>query len=90
VRKKELEASCEVLGISDLELLGYHDSGMEGWPENSAAGAFWTTPVDAAAARLAALFERYRPQVVITYDEHGLYATPTTCKPTASPWLPWG
>lgn len=76
MRKKELEASCEVLGVSALELLGYHDSGMEGWPENSAAGAFWNTPVDAAAARLAALFERYRPQVVITYDEHGFYGHP--------------
>src|SRR5271155_1258997 len=33
-RRKELEASCEVLGIRNLELLGYHDSGMEGWPQN--------------------------------------------------------
>src|SRR5580693_4302027 len=53
VRRKELEASCAVLGISDLELLGYHDSGMEGWPQNSAAHAFWSTPVATAAAQLA-------------------------------------
>ena len=30
LRRQELEASCRALGISDLELLGYHDSGMEG------------------------------------------------------------
>ena len=30
---------------SNLELLGYHDSGMEGWPQNDAPGSFWRTPV---------------------------------------------
>src|ERR1700722_19521818 len=44
VRKTELEASCRVLKISDLEMLGYADSGMMGWPQNEAPGSFWTTP----------------------------------------------
>ena len=39
LRRKELEASCEVLGVTNLELLGYHDSGMEGWPQNDAPDA---------------------------------------------------
>ena len=43
-----------------LELLGYHDSGMEGWPQNDAPGSFWRTPVDEAAGRLAELMRRYR------------------------------
>jgi LmbE family N-acetylglucosaminyl deacetylase len=76
LRRTELERSCAVLGVGHLELLGYHDSGMEGWPQNSAPGAFWTTPVAEAAARLGALMERYRPQVVVTYDEHGFYGHP--------------
>jgi LmbE family N-acetylglucosaminyl deacetylase len=76
LRRQELEASCAVLGIGHLELLGYRDSGMDGWPQNTASGAFWTTPVQEAADRLGALMERYRPQVVITYDEHGLYGHP--------------
>ena len=42
----ELEASCAILGVSRLVLLGYHDSGMMGWPQNEAPGAFWNTPVD--------------------------------------------
>jgi len=76
LRRKELEASCQVLGISDLELLGYKDSGMEGWPQNTSAGSFWTTPVQDAAARLGALMAQYHPQVVVTYDANGLYGHP--------------
>jgi LmbE family N-acetylglucosaminyl deacetylase len=75
-RHQELLASCAVLGISHLELLGYRDSGMDGWPQNTADGAFWTVPVAEAAARLGALLERYQPQVVITYDDHGFYGHP--------------
>jgi len=76
LRRQELEASCLILGVSDLEMLGYHDSGMEGWPQNEAPDAFWHTPVDVAARRLAELMERYRPQVVVTYDENGFYGHP--------------
>jgi LmbE family N-acetylglucosaminyl deacetylase len=76
LRRSELEASCEVLKISDLEMLGYADSGMMGWPTNTAPGSFWTTPVEEAAARLAELLRRYQPDVVVTYDENGFYGHP--------------
>ena len=76
VRKAELEASCRILRISDLELLGYADSGMMGWPQNDAPGSFWTTPVPEAAARLAELMREYQPDVVVTYDENGFYGHP--------------
>ena len=76
LRRRELEASCDVLGVSHLELLGYHDSGMEGWPQNDAPNSFWRTPVDEAARRLADLMRRYEPQVVVTYDEKGFYGHP--------------
>jgi LmbE family N-acetylglucosaminyl deacetylase len=76
LRLQELEASSKVLGISHLELLGYHDSGMEGWPQNDAPGSFWHTPVAEAGHRLAELMEKYRPQVVVTYDENGFYGHP--------------
>jgi LmbE family N-acetylglucosaminyl deacetylase len=75
-RKAELEASCAVLGVSRLEMLGYHDSGMMGWTQNDAPGSFWTTPVAEAAVRLGALIEKYRPQVVVTYDANGFYGHP--------------
>jgi len=75
-RQAELEASCAVLDVTHLELLGYADSGMMGWPTNDAPGSFWTTPVDEAAARLAELIRRYQPDVVVTYDENGFYGHP--------------
>jgi LmbE family N-acetylglucosaminyl deacetylase len=76
LRRRELEASCEVLGVAHLELLGYHDSGMEGWPQNDAPGCFWRTPVEEPARRLAELIRAYEPQVVVTYDENGFYGHP--------------
>jgi LmbE family N-acetylglucosaminyl deacetylase len=75
-RQEELERSVGLLGIDDLELLGYRDSGMMGWPQNDEPGAFWGYDVEAAAAPLAALIERYRPQVVATYDANGFYGHP--------------
>ncbi|MFI5528426.1 PIG-L family deacetylase [Kitasatospora sp. NPDC051853] len=76
VREEELRASCEVLNIGHLELLRYADSGMMGWPNNDAPGAFWRTPVEEAAGRLAELMREYRPDVVVTYDENGFYGHP--------------
>jgi LmbE family N-acetylglucosaminyl deacetylase len=76
LRRKELEASCAALGVSDLELLGYHDSGMEGWPQNDLPNAFWHTPVDEAAEHLTALLRTYEPDVVVTYNDYGFYGHP--------------
>ena len=76
MRRQELEASCDILKISHLETLDYADSGMMGWPTNDAPGSFWQTPVEEGAARLAELLRRYRPDVVITYDENGFYGHP--------------
>jgi LmbE family N-acetylglucosaminyl deacetylase len=76
MRRRELEASCGVLKVSDLEMLEYADSGMAGWPSNDAPGSFWRTPVEEGAARLAGLMRHYRPDVVVTYDENGFYGHP--------------
>ncbi|SCL28996.1 PIG-L family deacetylase [Micromonospora inyonensis] len=76
MRRAELAASCEALKVTHLETLGYADSGMTGWAANDAPGAFWNTPVAEAADRLSELFRRYRPDVVVTYDENGFYGHP--------------
>lgn len=76
LRTRELQDSCAVLGISHLEQLGYRDSGMMGWPTNDAPGSFWSTPVEEAATPLIALMEKYRPDVVVTYDDFGFYGHP--------------
>jgi LmbE family N-acetylglucosaminyl deacetylase len=76
LRRTELEASCKALDVTHLEMLGYADSGMMGWAANDEPGSFWTTPVEEAAQRLAALIRTYRPDVVVTYDENGFYGHP--------------
>ncbi|MFC8454743.1 PIG-L family deacetylase [Kitasatospora sp. NPDC057223] len=76
MRRRELDASCEVLNISHLEVLDYADSGMMGWAANDAPNSFWQTPAATAAARLAELMRQYRPDVVVTYDENGFYGHP--------------
>jgi LmbE family N-acetylglucosaminyl deacetylase len=76
LRRAELEASCAILGVSALEMLGFRDSGMMGWPQNEDPSCFWSTPVALAAAPLIGLIERYRPQVIVTYDANGFYGHP--------------
>ena len=61
---------------SALETLGYHDSGMPEWDYKDRPDAFCNVPLAEVAARIGALIERYRPQVVITYDDQGTYQHP--------------
>ena len=76
LRRAELEESCRILGVRHLERLGYRDSGMMGWDTNNAADAFANLLVDSAARPLVALMQRYRPDVVVTYDDYGFYGHP--------------
>jgi LmbE family N-acetylglucosaminyl deacetylase len=76
IRLAELRESCKHLGVSDLELLGYHDSGMPDWDYKDRPDAFCNAPQSEVAGRIAALIEHYRPQVVITYDDMGGYQHP--------------
>ncbi|MCW2911489.1 MAG: LmbE family protein [Actinomycetia bacterium] len=76
IRLAELRESAKHLGVTDLELLGYHDSGMVEWEYKNRPDAFCNVPLDDVAARIGGLIERYRPQVVITYDPDGGYQHP--------------
>jgi LmbE family N-acetylglucosaminyl deacetylase len=75
-RLAELRESCAILGVTDLELLGYHDSGMPDWDYKERPDAFVNIPLAKVAARISGLIERYRPQVLITYDDQGPYQHP--------------
>jgi LmbE family N-acetylglucosaminyl deacetylase len=76
LRLAELRQSAKLLGVTDLELLGYHDSGMAEWEYKDRPDAFSNVPLDVVAARIGGLIERYRPQVVVTYDPDGAYQHP--------------
>src|SRR6516164_3327167 len=75
-RLAELRESCAILGVTNLELLGYHDSGMPEWDYRNRPDAFCNVPQELVAARITALIEQYRPQVVVSYDPDGAYQHP--------------
>jgi LmbE family N-acetylglucosaminyl deacetylase len=75
-RVAETQAAAAILGVARLEFLGYADSGMMGTPANQAPGSFWTTPVAAAAQKLAAILESERADVLTCYDVNGGYGHP--------------
>jgi len=76
IRLAELRESVKHLGVTDLELLGYHDSGMVEWDYKDRPDAFCNVPLATVSARIGGLIEEYRPQVVVTYDENGGYQHP--------------
>ena len=76
LRLTELRESAKILGVTDLEPLGYHDSGMPDWDYKDRPDAFCNIPTADVAARIGGLIERYRPQVVITYDNQSPYQHP--------------
>ncbi|MEU3887360.1 N-acetyl-1-D-myo-inositol-2-amino-2-deoxy-alpha-D-glucopyranoside deacetylase [Streptomyces sp. NPDC029041] len=79
-RRRELSAAVAELGVQDVRLLGgagrYSDSGMMGLPDNDDPGCFWQADVDEAAAHLVEVIREVRPQVLVTYDDHGGYGHP--------------
>ncbi len=76
LRLTELQRSVQILGVSDLELLGYHDSGMPDWEYKNRPDAFCNVPLDDVAGRIGVLIKTYQPQVIISYDDQGMYQHP--------------
>ena len=76
IRRKELQEAVDILKISDLEILPYRDSGMIGRPSNDHPDCFNQADREEAIARLVGLVRKYRPQVLVTYNEHGGYGHP--------------
>ena len=71
-------ATMHVLGAdpSAGRLSRYRDSGMAGSPAAARTEAFAAADVDEAGALVADVLRRLRPDVVVTYDEHGGYGHP--------------
>jgi LmbE family N-acetylglucosaminyl deacetylase len=75
-RTAETKRAAQILGVSRVEFLGYHDSGMAGTPTNDAPGSFWSADVDEAATRLAVILEEEDADILTVYDERGVYGHP--------------
>jgi N-acetyl-1-D-myo-inositol-2-amino-2-deoxy-alpha-D-glucopyranoside deacetylase len=86
-RRGELEEAMKLLGVTDHRYLGgfgrYRDSGMK-WHEDGHAipaddiheNAFWHADLTEAATLLAEVIREVRPQVLVTYDQFGMYGHP--------------
>ncbi len=86
-RLQELTEAMGILGVTDFVRLGgdgrYRDSGMAYDDRGHAVardvlrpGIFWTADLLEAANELVVLIRDRRPQVLITYNEHGNYGHP--------------
>jgi mycothiol S-conjugate amidase len=77
VRREEMERAREILGVQQ-EFAGFVDSGLpEGDPlPPLPEGCFATLPVEEGAAPLVESIRRFRPHVILTYDENGGYPHP--------------
>jgi len=75
-RREETMASAQTLGIHRVVWLGYSDSGMTGWEQNSHNGAFCNASVLDAAEKLAQVLREENATVLTTYDWHGGYGHP--------------
>jgi N-acetyl-1-D-myo-inositol-2-amino-2-deoxy-alpha-D-glucopyranoside deacetylase len=84
-RREELREAMRRLGVSsavlgedpDAGVLSrYRDSGMAGMPSAEDPRAFVNADLGQAAGLVAGHIAQVRPDVVVTYDEHGGYAHP--------------
>jgi LmbE family N-acetylglucosaminyl deacetylase len=64
VREREMRAACAILGVRHLTFLGYSDGEVGRADEVEAIG------------RIVEQLRRFRPHVVVTFDENGLYGHP--------------
>jgi LmbE family N-acetylglucosaminyl deacetylase len=62
VRERELHASCALLGVQDVRLLGLPDAGVD-----------WAAPIQGTLEQLVLLIRQLRPDVIVTFGADGLY-----------------
>jgi LmbE family N-acetylglucosaminyl deacetylase len=75
-RRRETQTAAQLLGVSRVALLDYHDSGMAGDAANDDPASFWSADVDAAAKTVATVLEEEGATVAVGYDDFGIYGHP--------------
>lgn len=73
LREAELNASCRVLGINPPIFLGYHDSGRLERSQHDNPDAFMNAADETVEVQLLDHISHIRPQVMLTFDPHGIY-----------------
>ena len=75
-RVRETQLAADVLGVDRVAFLGYRDSGMMGEPTNDNPESFWQADLHEAASKLAQILTEEEADLVVTYDENGVYGHP--------------
>ncbi len=86
-RIEELSDAMKILGVTDHRFLGgpgrYRDTGMDVddrgraiAPKQIRDEAFWAADLVEASNHVVSVIREIRPQVLVTYDEHGGYGHP--------------
>ena len=75
LRVLEMARAREAMGVDHL-WLGYADSGLPPEGEPVAVNGFATIPLETSAEPLVAIVRRFKPHVLVTYDENGGYPHP--------------
>jgi len=76
LRVHELNCAAKALGIENVHLLSYRDSGMTGSVDNEHPRALINAPLDEVAGKIAEYIREIKPQVVLTFDPVGGYRHP--------------
>ena len=76
VRELELRASMAQVGFSDVRLLPYRDSGMDGTPENDDPRSLHQQDADTVVEAIVTIMRDVRPHMVFTWDPTGGYGHP--------------
>ncbi|GGR75161.1 PIG-L domain-containing protein [Deinococcus seoulensis] len=75
-REQELQEACAHLGIHPPVFLGYHDSGRgDRLRQGDPLASINADPLD-IEARILEVIRRVTPQVMLTFDPHGMYGHP--------------
>ena len=73
LREAELNAACKALGVKPPIFLGYHDSGRQERTQTDNPKALMNVDYYELESSLLPHIERLQPDIMITFDPHGIY-----------------
>lgn len=76
VREQELRNAMSLVGMGELRLLGFRDSGMENTADNENPRALIQQPPEAVLTHLVGHIRDLRPRTVVTFGPEGIYGHP--------------
>lgn len=76
LRTEELMRAAKKLGLKDVFLLDYRDSGMPGSEDNKHPDALINHSIDEVAGRIVKYIRELEPDIVLTFDPIGGYKHP--------------